>query len=119
MSSVERYLDELFDRLAGSGAGGRRTLAEAEDHLREAVSAAMTKGMPLGEAEREAVARFGSASLVASQVRQSHAGGRLSQALLSAWLAACLATVDLGACYLIAAARLAALAVQHPDCRYC
>lgn len=118
MSAVERYLDELFDRLASSGAAGRRTLAEAEDHLREAVSAAMAKGMPLGEAEREAVARFGSASLVASQVRQSHAGGRLSQALLSAWLAACLATVGLGACYLVAAARLAALAVQHPDCRY-
>src|SRR5262249_46999266 len=89
VSAVERYLDELFDRLAGSGAPGRRTLAEAEDHLREAVSAAMAQGLPPGEAERQAVARFGSASLVASQVRQSHRAGRLGQALLSAWLAAC------------------------------
>ena len=31
--SVDRYLDALFDRLAGTGAAGRRALAEAEDHL--------------------------------------------------------------------------------------
>ena len=34
MSEIERYLDELFDQLAGTGAAGRRALMEAEYHLR-------------------------------------------------------------------------------------
>ena len=38
---VERYLDALFDRLAGTGQAGRRSLVEAEDHLRAAAAAAL------------------------------------------------------------------------------
>src|SRR6476659_4613606 len=34
LSEIERYLDELFDQLAGTGAAGRRALLEAEYHLR-------------------------------------------------------------------------------------
>jgi hypothetical protein len=33
VSEIERYLDELFDQLAGTGAAGRRALMEAEYHL--------------------------------------------------------------------------------------
>ena len=59
MSEIERYLDELFDRLAGQGAAGRRTLAEAEDHLRAAAADAVASGLPADRAEHDAVSRFG------------------------------------------------------------
>ena len=35
---AERYLDALFDRLTGTGNAGRRSMAEAEDHLRTAAA---------------------------------------------------------------------------------
>jgi hypothetical protein len=116
--AVDRYLDTLFDRLAGTGSAGRRALAEAEDHLRAATAAAMDRGLSADEAEREAVTRFGPASLIARQVRHAHPGGRLNRALSSAWLLAGLAMAGLGGCYLSAAARLAVLAATHPDCRF-
>src|ERR1022692_118220 len=65
MSEVERYLDEMFNRLAGTGAPGRRVLAETEDHLRAAVAAGLAKGLAERQAEHEAVVRFGSAARVA------------------------------------------------------
>ena len=37
MTTVEAYLDRLFDLLSGSGARGRRVLLEAQAHLEEAV----------------------------------------------------------------------------------
>jgi hypothetical protein len=45
VSEIERYLDELFDRLAGQvpRAGA---LAEAEDHLRAAAADAVAGGLP-------------------------------------------------------------------------
>jgi len=52
VSEVERYLDGMFDRLAGTGGAGRRALAEAEDHLRAAVADARAAGLPAGEAEQ-------------------------------------------------------------------
>ena len=57
---VERYLDRLFDLMAGTGATGRRALAEAEDHLRQAVDAGIATGMTQDESESEAVRKFGS-----------------------------------------------------------
>ena len=66
MSAIEAYLDELFDRLAGTGAAGRRSLAEAEDHLRSAAAEAMAAGVTPEQAERDAVARFGPANTLAA-----------------------------------------------------
>jgi hypothetical protein len=43
MSEVDRYLDEMFDRLAGTGSAGRRALAETEDHLRASAAAGMAE----------------------------------------------------------------------------
>jgi hypothetical protein len=57
--AVERYLDRLFDLMAGTGSAGRRTLFEVEDHLREAVADAVAAGMTQDEAEAEAVRKFG------------------------------------------------------------
>ena len=59
---VEKYLDEMFDRLAGTGPAGRRMLAEAESHLLAAVDDGRARGLdagwplpclPLGSAARE------------------------------------------------------------------
>jgi hypothetical protein len=106
VSQIERYLDELFDRLAGQGATGRRTLAEAEDHLRAAAADAMTRGLPADQAERDAVARFGSPAVVARRLRSAAGGGRISRAVSVAWLLAGLAVGALGVADLAAAGRL-------------
>lgn len=65
---VDQYLDELFDRLAGTGAAGRRILAEAESHLLAAAEDGRGLGLDAETAEREAVERFGAVSGIARQV---------------------------------------------------
>jgi len=105
VSEIDRYLDELFDRMAGQGAAGRRALAEAEDHLRAAAADAMARGRPAGQAERDAVARFGSPAVVARAMRSAAGGGRVSQALSAGWLLAGLAACGLGVAYLAASGR--------------
>jgi len=105
MSEIERYLDELFGRLAGTGAAGRRVLAEAEDHLRAAADDAVARGLQADQAEHEAVTRFGPAALVARKLRAAHGGGRVSRALSAGWLMTGLATSALGVAYLAAAQR--------------
>jgi hypothetical protein len=66
---VEEYLDQLFDRLAGSGAAGRRVLDEVADHLRASVTAGVESGLSELDAEWTAVARFGPAGQVARGLR--------------------------------------------------
>ena len=100
MSEIERYLDELFDKLTGTGAAGRRALMEAEYHLRAGAADAMTRGLPEDQAEHEAVSRFGPPALVARKLRSA---GRLNRAVSAAWLLAGLAACGLGAAYLAAA----------------
>lgn len=67
-SPVDAYLDEMFDKLAGTGPAGRRLLAEAEDHLLAAAAEGCARGLDPEHAEREAVARFGAADGIARQV---------------------------------------------------
>jgi hypothetical protein len=51
---TDRYLDEMFDRLAGTGGAGRRALVEAEDHLRAALIIQMNLlGHVSGELRRD------------------------------------------------------------------
>lgn len=64
--SIETYLDRLFDLLGGTGAAGRRAVAEAESHLTEAVEALVVGGLTREAAEAEAVRRFGSPETVAA-----------------------------------------------------
>jgi len=106
VSEIERYLDELFDRLAGQGAAGRRALAEAEDHLRAAAADAVASGLPADQAEHDAVTRFGSPAMVARRMRSAHGAGRLNRALSAGLLLAGLTFAGLGAGYLVAARRL-------------
>ena len=100
MSEIERYLDELFDQLAGTSAAGRRALMEAEYHLRAVAADAIARGLPEDQAEHEAVSRFGPPALVARALRSA---GRLNRAVSTAWLLTGLAACGLGAAYLAAA----------------
>jgi hypothetical protein len=62
--TVEQYLDELYGRLRGAPRDARRILAEAEDHLREAVTDGLAAGLTQHEAEEQAVSGFGSVRAV-------------------------------------------------------
>ncbi len=104
MSAVDQCLDELFDRLAGTGAAGRRALAEAEDHLRSAVADGVARGLSQDEAEREAVARFGSVARVAGELRVAHRGiaGWLRPAFVGCWIAGSTGLIAIGISGLVA-----------------
>lgn len=115
MSEIDRYLDALFDRLAGTGAAGRRALAEAEDHLRAAVADSMANGLSRERAEHDAVARFGSPAQIAGQLRHVHRTARPNSAWSGVWLLAGLALVALGLSYLITALSVAVLLRVNPE----
>ena len=63
---VDAYLDALFDALSGTGAAGRRLMAEAEDHLRDATAAGRADGLTERAAQERAVDRFGRPEQVAA-----------------------------------------------------
>ncbi|MFI7075247.1 MULTISPECIES: permease prefix domain 1-containing protein [Micromonospora] len=96
---VEEYLDELFDKLAGTGAAGRRILAEAESHLLAAVENGLDRGLDQQAAEGDAVRRFGSAAALARQVPVpvASAGASLRRLVVGAWAAIGLTSVWYGA----------------------
>lgn len=91
---VDRHLDEMFDRLAGTGAQGRRLLAEAEDHLWTATAAGRERGLDAMAAEREAVERFGSPTAVVEPV--AGVTTRLLRTALGAWTVGGIALVAAG-----------------------
>jgi hypothetical protein len=97
-SPVERLLDDLFDRLAGSGSAGRRALAEAEDHLRSSVDEGLARGLDQNQAEEQAVRRFGSPARIAGELRLAHQGigALLRGAFVGAWLIGAVALIAIG-----------------------
>jgi hypothetical protein len=97
---VDEYLDEMFDQLAGTGAAGRRTLTEAEDHLRAAVADGVASGVAAEQAERDAVTRFGPVAGVTRELQAAHRRRTGLAALSGAWLVAGLTVVGLGVTYL-------------------
>jgi hypothetical protein len=101
-SETDLYLDELFDRLGGTGGAGRRALTEAEDHLRAAVAEGIASGLSQERAEHDAVARFGPAARIAGQLRRVHRRFWLTT-LSSAWLLAGIGLIALSSSYLAAA----------------
>ena len=112
---VDRYLDEMFDRLAGTGAAGRRALAETEDHLRASVADETARGLSVAEAERSAVTRFGPPARIAAQLRRTQKRISLRAVLSGVWLVAGLATLVLALTYLGKALELAVLLRLHPQ----
>jgi hypothetical protein len=100
---VDRYLDDLFDRLAGTGAAGRRIIAEAEDHLQAAADRGEASGLSRVDAERRAVAAFGTPDAIAAELRAvQRPEAWLRPAFAGAWLAGGLGLLAIGASGLVA-----------------
>lgn len=102
--SIDGVLDELFDRLAGTGAAGRRALAEAEDHLHAAAAHARDGGLDAAAAERDAVQRFGPPAVVAAGIRRAHLdrGAIARAAFVGTWFVGAVSLVAIGASGLVA-----------------
>jgi hypothetical protein len=100
---VERWLDAVFDGLTGTGSGGRRALAEIEDHLRESVTDGIGRGLERTEAERDAVTRIGPPERVARGIRATHRN--LARPVLTGtWLLAGASMLALGVSTMLTAA---------------
>jgi hypothetical protein len=67
---VEEYLDKLLLTLSGPPRQVRRTLAEVEAHLHDAVAEEMAAGKSEAEAEQAAVARIGVISQISGHPQQ-------------------------------------------------
>jgi hypothetical protein len=99
---IERLLDDLFDRLTGTGAAGRRALAEAEDHLTTAYTEGREAGLSDTDAAEQAVRRFGNPASVASALRTVHGGPPLRPLLSGAWLLTAFGLLAIGVSGLLA-----------------
>ena len=69
---IERYLETLAKELGRAFVPRRRILLESRAHLEDAARAARAAGRSRGEAEREAIERFGSAACVASRFAEQY-----------------------------------------------
>ncbi len=94
----DELLDELFDRLAGTGAAGRRALAEIEGHLEDAIVDAQSRGLTEEAAEAEAVARFGSPETIARGLTLAHEGigAILRPTFVGVWVAGIIGLLAIG-----------------------
>jgi hypothetical protein len=82
---VWEYLDQLRASLRTPDAG--LILAEAEDHLRDAVAAGLAAGLTEFEAQHAAISSFGSLRAVvrAHQARRGRAAAVISDLAMAAW----------------------------------
>ena len=105
---VEDYLDVLFRKLRTTPRDGRRILAEAEDHLRDAVAEGLAAGLSEREAQEHAISSFGSVRAVVRAHDQRFGRFPLVAVLrdltLSGWLLGALGLAAVGASGLVAAA---------------
>jgi vacuolar-type H+-ATPase subunit H len=103
---VEDYLDQLYARLRCAPRDARRILAEAEDHLREAVTDGLAAGLTQAEAQEQAVSAFGSVRAVVrahdARLRRLPTLAVLRDAGLAAWRLGAVGLVAVGASGLIA-----------------
>jgi hypothetical protein len=102
--AVEKFLDDLFDHLAGTGAAGRRALIETEDHLRSAAADFEASGMDSDLAAERAVQRFGDARRIAGEIRVVHRDlpGLVRQLAVSGWILGGIGAVAVGLSGLLA-----------------
>lgn len=103
---VEQYLDQLYARLRCAPRDARRILAEAEDHLREAVTDGLAAGLTQAEAEEQAVSSFGSVRAVVrahdQRLRRLPTFAVLRDVVMAAWRLGAIGLVAVGASGLIA-----------------
>lgn len=95
---IDTYLDDLLARLRGAAGDVRRTLIEAEAHLRDAVDEQVGRGVDVHEAQQLAIERFGSPAQVAATANRSLAGRTATQVLGAlSWAAGRMVAVGLAA----------------------
>jgi hypothetical protein len=103
---IEEYLDLLYARLRTSPGQARRVLAEAEDHLREAVADGLSAGMTEREAQEAAISSFGSVRAVVRahdvRLRRFPALAVLGDLVMSAWMLAGVGLLVIGVSGLVA-----------------
>ncbi len=104
---VEDYLDLLYTRLRVMPREARRILAEAEDHLQEAVAEGLAAGLTEREAQEQAISSFGSVRAVVrahdARLRRLPAIATLCDLALSAWKLLSIGLLAVGASGLVAA----------------
>jgi len=100
--SVAEYLDQLRSRLRG--ADRDLLLAEAEDHLRDTVTAGLAAGLTQREAEEAAISAFGSIRAVvrAHRARRGKVAV-LADVILAAWKLGSTGLIAVGASGIVAA----------------
>lgn len=105
---IEEYLDVLYTRLRGTPREGRRILAEAGEHLLDAVAEGVAAGLTHREAQEHAISAFGSVNAVVraheSRRRRPPAARLLADLVMSGWLLASVGLIAVGASGLVAAA---------------
>lgn len=86
--TVNDYISRLEQQLRQRGIVDRRILAEAREHLVDAVDDARQRGLSLEDAESEALERFGAAEIVAARVLEEREHMKLgfAGALGTVWL---------------------------------
>jgi hypothetical protein len=103
---IEDYLDQLYARLRCAPRAARRILAEAEDHLREAVTDGLAAGLTQAEAQEQAVSSFGSVRAVVRahdrRLRRLPSRAVLRDVVMAAWRLGAIGLVAVGASGLIA-----------------
>lgn len=93
--SVDDYLRLLRRSLRWRGLADSATLAEIESHLGEAVQAGMRQGLSRAEAERQALARFGTVDTIAQTfARERMVGMQYLLLGLGALAGLCIAYID-------------------------
>ena len=131
---VGEYLDRLYVALRTRPREARQVLAEAEDHLREAVAEGLAAGLTEREAQEHAVSSFGSVRAVVrahdARLRRLPNLAVLRDVVMTAWRLGAVGLVAVGASGIIAAAMNLLLgrgfvggspgAVSYPaaSCRY-
>jgi len=98
-SPIACYLEQLDRELRVNRAPRKRLLAEAADHLEASAEEVAASGVGRGEAEQQAVARFGAAGLVAR--RFAHAAASTSVWTALVWAATACAGYAVAAAFFI------------------
>ncbi len=104
--AIDNFLDRFFNEMAGTGATGRRSLSEVEDHLRAAQATLVSGGMTEIRAADHAVERFGDPESLARDELTVHRDVRgLARQLISgAWVLSAVGLIAIGISGLVAEA---------------
>ena len=111
---VEEYLHQLRASLRTRPEDTSRILAEAEDHLRESVSAGRAAGLTETEAAEAAISSFGTVRAVvrAHQTRRGRAAAALPGLVMAIWL---LVAVELTLLFAVGLVMTVVIAVEGPN----